>query len=160
VDGRLLVQESPLYSRALLCNYTVSGVEGRWALFTHTRPKCGPLTPLSEVDVHQDDVVPVPAPSGTNTAVLVGIDSDPTVFDRLVQGTVVPLTTATVTLDGVTYRLVTHNAAEPFLVNAPTSVDGTNLQIRVHTISAGFSPTVIDHDMPVRLRFYEMRVKP
>ncbi|BCI88901.1 hypothetical protein NIIDMKKI_41070 [Mycobacterium kansasii] len=38
IDGRLGVQESPLYSRALLCNYTLSGIENRWALFKHTAP--------------------------------------------------------------------------------------------------------------------------
>ena len=41
--GRLGVQESPRYSNALLCNYTVSGIEGRWVLLTHTGPHCGPL---------------------------------------------------------------------------------------------------------------------
>ena len=63
IGARLGVQESPRYSRALLCNYTLNGVEGRWALFTHTGPRCGPLTALSQVPVRGNDVITIPAPS-------------------------------------------------------------------------------------------------
>jgi hypothetical protein len=160
IDGRLGVQESPRYSRALLCNYTLSGVENGWVLFTHTRPHCRPLTALSEVPVHENDVITVPAPSGPDKAVLVGIDLDQTVADRLFQGTVVPLTNFTVVLDGVTYRLITKNAAEPFLVTTPASVAGTNLQIHAHTIGVGRKVNLLQPDVTARLRFYEMRVEP
>ncbi len=160
MDGRLGVQESPRYSRALLCNYTVSGVESRWALFRRSGPHCGPLTPLSQVPVRGNDVISVPAPSGLDKAVVVGIDLQPTVVERLFQGTLVPLTISTVVLDGVSYRLVAANAAEPFLVNSPASVDGTNLQIRAHTISVGGAPSLGQGDVAARLRFYEMRVEP
>ncbi|MFV0493654.1 hypothetical protein [Mycobacterium sp.] len=37
IDNRLAVQESPLYSRALLCDFTLTGVENHWALFTRFR---------------------------------------------------------------------------------------------------------------------------
>jgi hypothetical protein len=158
--GRLGVQESPRYSRALLCNYTVSGVENRWALFAHTGSHCGPLTALSQVPVHGNEVITVPAPSGPDMAVLVGIDLERTVVDRLFQGTVAPLTISTVVLDGVAYRLIAANAAEPFLVNAPASVDGTNLQIHAHTIGVGCAPSLGQCDVAARLRFYEMRVEP
>lgn len=160
LDGRLGVQESPRYSRALLCNYIVSGVENRWALFTRSGPHCGPLTALSQVPVHGNDVIAVPAASGPNMAVLVGIDREPTVVDRLFQGTVAPLTISTVVLDRVAYRLVTKNAAEPFLVNTPASADGTNLQIHAHTIGVGRIPSLGQRDVAARLRFYEMRVEP
>jgi hypothetical protein len=125
IDGRLAVQESPRYSRTLLCNYTVSGIENRWVLFTRTGRHCGPLTELSEVAVHEKDVITVPTPSGPNMAVLVAIDLDRIIFDRLFQGTIAPLAISTVVLDGVTYRLTTRNAAEPFLVTTPASVEGT-----------------------------------
>ena len=72
IDGRLEVQQSPLYARALLCDFTVKGVEDRWALFDRTVPHCGPLTPLSQVDIRGDDIIPIPSPSGPNMAVLVG----------------------------------------------------------------------------------------
>ncbi|MDH6247301.1 hypothetical protein [Mycobacterium sp. OTB74] len=160
VDGRLGVQESPRYSRALLCNYTVKGVENRWALFTHSGPHCGPLTELSQVPVRGNDVVTVPAPSRPDTAVLVGIDLQPTVVDRLFRGTVAPLTIPTVVLDAGTYRLIAANAAEPFLVNTPASVAGTNLQIHAHTISVGRAPSMGQSDVAARLRFYEMSVEP
>ena len=160
IDGRLGVQESPRYSRALLCNFTVKGIENRWALFTHTGPHCGPLTALSQVPIRGNDAITVPAPSGPDMAVLVGIDLEPTVVDRLFQGTVAPLTIPTVVLDGVTYRLIAANAAEPFLVNVPASVDGTNLQIHAHTIGVGRAPSLGQGDVAARLRFYEMRVQP
>jgi len=160
IDGRLGVQESPRYARALLCNYTVKGIENRWALFTHTGPHCGPLTALSQVPVHGNDVITFPAPSGPDMAVLVGIDLEPTVVDRLFQGAVAPLTTFTVVLDGVTYRLIAANAAEPFLVTTPAWVDGTNLQIHAHTIGVGRIPSLGQGDVAARLRFYEMRVEP
>ncbi|EUA91080.1 hypothetical protein I551_2441 [Mycobacterium ulcerans str. Harvey] len=38
INGRLGVQENPLYSRALLCDFRRSAVEDHWALFTHTQP--------------------------------------------------------------------------------------------------------------------------
>ena len=76
-DGRLGVQESPRYSHALLCNFTMSGVENRWALFTRTGPHCGPLIALSQVSVRGNNVITVPAPSGPDMAVLVGIDLEP-----------------------------------------------------------------------------------
>ena len=63
-------------------------------------------------------------------------------------------------LDGVSYRLTVANAAEPFLVNTPASVDGTNLQIHAHTISVGRTLSIDQHDVAARLRFYEMRVQP
>lgn len=159
IGGRLGVQEAPRYSRALLCNFTVTGAENRWALFTHTGPHCGPLIPLSEIAVHQNDVITVPAPSGPNTAVLVGIDLEPTVVDRAFERALTPLTSPTVVLDGVAYRLTTPNAAEPFLINSPLSVDGTNLRIHAHTIGVGRISMTGPHDAAARLRFYEMRVE-
>jgi hypothetical protein len=160
IDGRLGVQESPRYSRALLCNYTLKGVEDRWALFTRSAPHCGPLTALSQATVHGNDVITVPAPSGPGMAVLVSIDLRPTIVDRLFQGTVAPLTIPTVVLDGITYRLIGANAAEPFLVNTPASVDGTNLRMRAHTIGVGRAPSLGQSGDVARLRFYEMRVEP
>lgn len=160
VDGRLGVQESPRYSRALLCNYVVRAVEDRWALFTHTGPHCGPLTALGQVSVGGDDVITVPAPSGPDMAVLVGIDLEPTILDRLLKGTVAPLTVPTVVLDGVAYRLVAANAAEPFLVTTPAAVHSTNLQIHTDTIGVGSVPSRRQGKIGARLRFYEMRVEP
>lgn len=160
IDGHLGVQESPLYSRALLCNYTVSGVENRWALLAHTGPHCGPLIALSQVPVGGKMVVTVPAPSGPNMAVLVGIDLQPTIVDRLFQGTVAPLTIPTVVLDGVAYRLMPKNAAEPFLLSTPSLANGTNLEIHAHTIGVGRAPSLGQGDVTARLRFYEMRVEP
>jgi hypothetical protein len=159
IDGRLATQESPLYSRALLCNYTVNGVENRWALFSRTGPHCGQLTALSEATLHDHEVVPVPPPSAPGKAVLVGIDLIRTVFDQLFQGAVVPLTTSTVVLDGATYRLVAANAAEPFVVSTPSSVNGTNLEIHAHTIGVGRKPSWGLHNASARLRFYEMTVE-
>ena len=63
-------------------------------------------------------------------------------------------------LDGVAFRLVPANAAEPFLVNSPASVNGTNLEIHAHTIGAGRSPSLGLGNVAARLRFYEMRVEP
>ena len=160
IDGRLGVQESPRYSRALLCDYNVSGVDSRWALFTRSHPHCGPLTALSQASVRGNDVITVPAPSGPDMAVLAGIDLEPTVVDRLFRGTVAPLTISTVMVDGVIYRLVTKNAAEPFLLNTPASVDHTNLQIHAHTIGVGRTPSLGQGDITAQLRFYEMRVEP
>lgn len=160
IDGRLATQESPLYSRTLLCDYTLNGVQNHWALFVHTGPHCGPLTPLSQIADHDHAVITIPAPSGPGKAVLVGIDLDRTQFDRLFQGTIVPLTASTAVVDGVSYRLVTANAAEPFLVNSPTSVKGTNLEIHAHTISVGRRPSWGLQDVSARLRFYEMQVEP
>lgn len=158
IDGRLAVQESPRYSRALLCDYTVNGVEGGWALFAHAAPHCGPLIELSHVTVHGNDTITVPAPSGPDKAVLAGIDMEPTVIDRLFRGTIVPLTISTVVLDGVTYRLVAANAAEPFLVDTPAPVDGTNLQIHAHTMGVGRAPSLGQGDIGATLHFYEMSV--
>ncbi|EUA93877.1 hypothetical protein I551_8866, partial [Mycobacterium ulcerans str. Harvey] len=38
------------------------------------------------------------------------------------MGSLVPLTSFTVNLDGVSYRLIAGNAAEPFLIKTPDSV--------------------------------------
>lgn len=160
IDGRLGTQESPLYSRALLCNYVLSGVENRWALFTRTGLHCGSPTPMSEVDLSKKNPVTVPAPSRPDMAVLVGIDLDPTVLDRLFQGALVPLTTFTVVLDGISYRLVAGNAAEPFLVVTPAPVNRTNLAIHAHTIGVGRTQALGQGGVHARLRFYEMRVSP
>jgi hypothetical protein len=160
IDSRLGTQESPLYSRALMCNYILTGVENRWALFTRTGPHCGALTPISEVDLSKNSPVSVPAPSGPDMAVLVGIDLHPTALDRLFQGTIASLTTFTVVLDGVSYRLIAGNAAEPFLVVTPASVNGTNLQICAHAIGVGRTQALGQGGVHARLRFFEMRVAP
>ena len=159
IDGRLATQESPLYSRALLCNYTLTGVENRWALFTRTGPHCGPLTPLSGVEVGTNPVT-IPAPGGPDMAVLVGIDLDRTIVDRLFQGTIAPLSTFTVVLDGASYRLINGNASEPFLIASPASVNGTNLAIHARTIDVGRSQPLGQSGVNARLRFFEMRVGP
>lgn len=158
-DGRLGVQESPRYSRALLCDYTLTGVENRWALFTHTGPHCGPLTPLSQVEVRGNGTVTVPAPSQPGMAVLVGIDLQPGIADRLFQGLIAPLMIPTVAIDGTAYRLVAANAAEPFLVNSPAAVAGSNLEIHAHTIGVGHAPSLSRNEVTARLRFYELRVE-
>jgi hypothetical protein len=93
-------------------------------------------------------------------AVLMRIDLRPTLIDQLFQGVVAPLTIPTVVLDGVTYRLVAANAGEPFLLNTPASVAGTNLQIHAHTVGVGRAPSLGQGDVAARLRFYEMRVEP
>jgi hypothetical protein len=160
IDGRLGVQESPLYSRALLCDYKLSGIENRWALFTHTTPHCGPLTPLSQVSIREHDTVNIPPPSGPDTAILVGIDLDHSIKERLLQETFAVATIPAIALDGVTYRLVARNAEEPFLVMAPASVAGTNLQIRAHNIGIGRRNSLDTTLRTARLRFYEMRVNP
>jgi hypothetical protein len=159
IDGRLATQESPLYTRALLCNYAVSGVENHWALFTRTAPHCGPLIELSEIDVGKEPVT-VPLPSGLGMAVLVGLDLRPTIIDRLFQGTIVPLTAFTAVLDGVSYRLIADNAAEPFLVVTPAAVNGTNLEIQAHTIGVGRTQALGQRGVRARLRFFGMRVTP
>ncbi|SOJ54915.1 hypothetical protein MSIMFB_02406 [Mycobacterium simulans] len=158
IDNRLGIQESPLYSRALLCNYTLSGVENHWALFTHSRPRCGPLTPLSEVHVDNNNSVSVPTPSRADMAILVAVDLEPTIVDRIFQGTLAPLTTFTVVLDGFSYRLIAKNAAEPFLVVSPASVNGTNLDIHAHTIGVGRTEALGQDGVHARLRFFEMGV--
>lgn len=160
LDGRLGVQESPRYSRALLCNYTLSGIENRWALFTRTGPRCGPLTKLSEVAVKGNEAIQVPGPSGPDKAVLVGIDLDRNLNDLLFHGKVLPLATFTLMVDGVTYRLIDKNAAEPFLLSTPASVAGTNLQIHAQTIGVGRTVDIYQPVVAARLRFYEMRVGP
>ncbi|GJO43195.1 hypothetical protein [Mycobacterium marinum] len=160
INGRLGVQENPLYSRALLCDFRRSAVEDHWALFTHTQPRCGPLTPISEVVVHDGKPVPVPKPSGPDVAVLVGVDLEPTFIDRLFMGSLVPLTSFTVNLDGVSYRLIAGNAAEPFLIKTPDSVSATNLEIDSRTIGVDRSRSLGQGKPTARLRFYEMHVSP
>lgn len=158
VGGRLGVQESPQYSLALLCNYTLSGVMDQWALFTRTKRHCGPLIALPQIAVRGDDTINVPAPSGPGMAVLVGLDLERTMVDRFLQGTVAPLFISTVVLDGVTYRLVVKNADLPFLVDTPASLNGTGLQIHARTLSLGRSPSFGQGSIAARVRFYEMRV--
>jgi hypothetical protein len=102
--------------------------------------------------------VTVPAPSGPDMAVLVAIDLYPTIIDQLFQGTIASLATFTVVLDGVRYRLINGNAAEPFLVVSPPSVKGTNLDIHAHSIDVGRSNSLGQGRVHARLRFYEMRV--
>jgi hypothetical protein len=92
-------------------------------------------------------------------AVVVGIDLEPTILDRLFQGTLAPLSVPTLVLDGVAFRLVPANAAEPFLVKSAASVNGTNLEIHAHAIGVGRRPSLGQGDVAAR-RFYEMRVAP
>lgn len=160
IDGRLGVQESPRYARTLLCNYVVAGVEGRWALFTRSASRCGPLIEVSQVDVRANDVVTVPTRTTPNTAVLVGIDLHPTLIDRLFEGTVASLTIPTIALDGVPYRLIAANAAEPVLINTPADANGTNLEINAHTIGIGRVPSFGQSGVVARLHFYEMSLEP
>ncbi|MGE2727290.1 hypothetical protein [Mycolicibacterium pulveris] len=160
IYGLLGVQNSPRYSRTLLCDYTVEGVQDGWALFKRSEARCGPLAELSQVDVHSANPVFIPAPSGPDMAVLVSIDQQLTVVDRLFRGAVFPLFLPTVSLDGVTYRLLAATAAEPFLVVTPSEVNGTNLQIHAGTIGLGRASSLGLGDVTARLRFYEMRVDP
>ncbi|BCI88900.1 hypothetical protein NIIDMKKI_41060 [Mycobacterium kansasii] len=91
---------------------------------------------------------------------LVGIDLDQTFGDRYFHGKIAPLSTFTLVVDGVTYRLIAKNAAEPFLVNTPASAADTNLQIHAHSIGVGRTVNLNEPSVTARLRFYEMRVGP
>ncbi|WP_293327884.1 hypothetical protein [Mycobacterium sp.] len=157
IDGRLGTQESPLYSRALLCNYTLTAAENHWALFTRTAPHCGAVTPLAQFDLNNNTVTS-PAPSAPNMAVMVGIDLDPAFVHRFFQGAVAPLGFFTLVLDGADYRLIAANAAEPFLVSTPSSVSGSNLEIHAHSIGIGHTLPLVKAGVHARLRFYEMPV--
>lgn len=160
IENRLLVQTSPLYYRAMLCNQKVREVDKRWALFARTAARCAPPTLLSEVDVSGGKSITVPAPSDPDSAILVGIDLQPTLMDRLFDGHLIPLTEFSVVLDGINYRLTNANAAEPFLLNTPASTDGTNLEIRSHTIGISRMRSLGQADPSARLRFYEIHVAP
>ncbi|BBX61120.1 hypothetical protein MSAS_02940 [Mycobacterium saskatchewanense] len=81
-------------------------------------------------------------------------------FDRLFQGKIAPLMAFSLKLDGADYRLVAANAAVPFLVNTPKSVNGTNLQIAARTIGIGRNPSWLGPGVSARLRFYTMAVRP
>ncbi|MHA7651318.1 hypothetical protein ACX9NE_14890 [Mycobacterium sp. ML4] len=158
LDGRLGVQESPRYSRSLLCNYKLDGLEDRWALFVRTAPRCGSLTKLSEVSVKQNEVIQVPSPGAPDNAVLMGVDLNGDLNDGFFHGKLAPLSTFTLVVDGTRYRLIDTNAVEPFLISTPASVAGTNLQIHAQTISVGRSVDVNQMPFTARLRFYEMHV--
>lgn len=160
IENRLLVQTSPLYYRAMLCNQKVREVDKRWALFARTADRCAPPTLLSEVDVSGGKSVTVPAPSDPDSALLVGIDLQPTLMDRLFDGHLVPLTEFRIVLDGISYRLTNANAAEPFLLNTPASTDGTNLEIRSRTIGISRMRSLGQSEPSARLRFYEVHVAP
>lgn len=158
VDGRLSTQESPRYSRTLLCHYHLRGIENNWALFAFGPPRCGPLTPVAEVRVGNNETVPIPRASGPDKAMLVSIELEQNLFDFLFQGRVAPLTSFTVTLDGVSYRLVAENATEPFLVDVPVSAERTNLAIHAHSIRVARHTSFGTYGVPARLRFSEMQV--
>ncbi|MFV8315932.1 hypothetical protein [Mycobacterium sp. 23] len=160
IDNRLSTQESPLYYRALLCNYTVSGVENGWALFTRAKQRCGPLVPLAEVDLPQKAPVAVPTPQEADLAILVGIDVDRSIADELFQGTIVPLTTFSIVINDGAYRLITPNLKEPFLIVSPSAVNGTNLAIDAHKIDVVRARPLGQTGVHARLRFYSMRVSP
>ena len=163
IDGRLGTQESPLYSRALLCNYELRGVMSDWALYARlTSSRCGPLIELSTVEIGTRRNIPVPTPSGRDKAILAGIDLEPNLRDQLLQGTIAPLQAFTVLVDGNRYRLIASNAAEPFLISTPKSKAKTNLTINARTIGVGrtYSPILPSDDyVQGRLRFYEMSVE-
>lgn len=163
IDERLSTQESPLYYRALLCNYDLRGVLNGWALYARmTSSHCGPLIELSNVEIGMRRNIAVPTPSGRDKAILAGIDLEPNLRDQLFQGTIAPLQAFTVLVDGNVYRLIASNAAEPFLISTPESTARTNLTINARTIGVGRTPSpVLPNDGYVqgRLRFYEMSVK-
>ena len=158
VDGRLALQEAPLYSRALLCNYTVLGIDQGWALFTHSAPHCGPLKEVSSTAITENETAEIPAPSRPDSAVMVGIDMNESTPDRLFQGALAPLTGFTMELDGAPYRLVTRNAREPFLAVTPSSAAGTNLAIHARTIGVRRVVNLREPLATVQLHFYEMQV--
>lgn len=158
VDGRLALQEAPLYSRALLCDYIVLGVDKGWALFAHSTPRCSPLTEVSTTTITENETADIPKPSRPDTAVLVGIELNQSIPDRLFQGALAPLTGFTMELDDAPYRLVTRNAREPFLAVTPSSVAGTNLAIHARTIGIGRVVNLQEPLATAQLHFYEMQV--
>lgn len=137
--NKLGVQESPLYTRTLLCNFTVAATDAHWTLLARSSPHCAPLRLISEVDAADDEKVAIPAPSAPGRAVLVGIDLKRTSIDRLLEGAgaLLPLNSPTITLDANTYPAVAANLVDPFLVRSPESVAGTNLEISAHFVSVG-----------------------
>ncbi|MCB0996383.1 MAG: hypothetical protein KDB21_14905 [Acidimicrobiales bacterium] len=159
IDARFALAEIPLYMRSLLCDFAPDPrvePDERWMLLRRdTTSRCGELTQVATHEVAAGEPVTVPGPSGDRAALLVAIDADgPGVLGWPIAQLHRPRHTPSMTIDGVTYRMIAATAGTPALLYVPPA-SGWNAASRV-LIDAPGSLSVSSR---ASITFYELELR-
>jgi hypothetical protein len=123
IDGRNPVWESPRYTLAVVCNYSLVTADKRWMLLRKSVNRCGQSSPATAArQVSAGASVEVP---GTGADQIVTVSFVPTKTDllfSLAQLTIKNPDPLMASVDGVPYRLPEGLASGPLLMVLPSGV--------------------------------------
>ncbi len=151
IDGRYAPGESPRFNQALLCEYDVIETGERWDLLRRVERRCGEPRTLSSVELGVDGEVAVPAPSDGH-ALLVSIDFERGLVDRLASVLLKPIINPNMTVNGQPFRTLPATSTTPALLSVPPELGwdiGTGLVPDVTTIGTDTPALITFSEMPV-----------
>jgi hypothetical protein len=152
-DAELLAFQAPATYVALLCNYRELSSDASWEVLARTTNRCSPERPLAAATFAAGETVTVPS-AGANDLVVAHVHVRRSLLAKLQSVVLKPFRLPTITIGGLTYRLVTAAATGPLVVRAPAAVGRS-------PFFGGFTtyPT-FTLSLPARVSFGAIRIRP
>jgi hypothetical protein len=120
IDRRFDFLEAPRTMRTTLCRFAPIEQSDRWQLLARVPDRCSVPRELGTQRVAAGDVVTVPTFDTARQALLIGIDFEPGIVERL-RATVYKSHEYSLIVDGVPTRVLPLMTAEPGLLYVPPS---------------------------------------
>jgi hypothetical protein len=152
-DAELLAFQAPATYLALLCNYRELSSDASWEVLARTTNRCGTERPLAAATFAAGETVTVPS-AGADDLVVAHVDAHRSLLSKLQSVVLKPFTLPTITIGGLTHRLVTAAATGPLVMRAPAAVGRS-------PFFGGFTtyPT-FTLSLPARVSFDAIRIRP
>lgn len=118
IDDRYPTSESPAYALAMFCRYRSVSATESWQLLERSTDRCGEAQVVETIEVDADQAFEYPEVE-TGEVLLMSIELDERLVDRIAELVLKPLRTPHLTTDELTWRLLPETAATPAIVEVP-----------------------------------------
>jgi len=154
IDGRFGLLEAPETSMAILCGFAPLSHDGRWDLLARTTDRCGSRTELEKVVVGAGESIEVPAIDPAHEALLVQIDFDIGIVDRI-EAALFRADEYTMTVDETGWRVLPQAVVHAGPLYVPPSAGwGDGFRALVEP------PLALRLDHPATVTFSSVRIGP
>ena len=162
LDGRVQTFDEGLTTRTILCRYRQLRVTPAWQVLALASNRCMAPVALGTVHAGWDQTIPVPLPPNEHTFVYVRISGTSAGGLEQLYALLYKPAECTITLDGVTHRLVTGTATDGLLLRASVAVDFPppyNLAPNSSTIAVGKAGQATGTGKPLTFSFFAQSVR-
>lgn len=155
IDGRNPMWESPLYMRALVCDFSPSVTSAKWQVLERSgSSRCGVPSVLSSVSFRAGESVVVPKAPGAGYMVVASFRVANSPVNWVTTEVFKPVSKLVVATDQGSFRLPRAHAGGPLILSLPKSA-GWAAQFggdtRVSTLSVNATGTVVFSAIPVSI---------